>query len=32
MGWSDDEYLTSIFDFNTVVDKDIKLYAKWKTI
>lgn len=32
IGWSDDEYLTSIFDFNTVVDKDIKLYAKWKTI
>ncbi len=32
IGWSDDEYLMSIFDFNTVVDRDIKLYAKWKTI
>ena len=32
LGWSDDEYLTSIFDFNTVVNGDIKLYAKWKPI
>ena len=32
LGWSDDEYLTSIFDFNAVVNRDIKLYAKWKSI
>jgi len=30
--WSEDEYLTSIFDFNTIVNRDIKLYAKWKSI
>ena len=32
LGWSDDEYLTFIFDFNAVVNRDIKLYAKWKPI
>jgi len=32
LGWSEDAYLTSIFDFNTIVDKDTKLYAKWGSI
>ena len=32
VGWSNDEYLTSIFDFNSVVNEDTKLYAKWKSI
>lgn len=33
VGWSDDEYLISIFDFNnTVVNKDTTLYAKWESI
>ena len=32
VGWSDNEYLMSIFDFNTVVNRDTKLYAKWEPI
>ena len=33
VGWSDDEYLISTFDFNnTVVNKDTTLYAKWESI
>ena len=32
LGWSEDAYLTSTFDFNTVVDRDTKLYAKWVSV
>lgn len=31
-GWYNDEELTTPFDFNSPITKDIKLYAKWSVI